>query len=196
MACGRAKLSSMETLGPPYLLVATPSLRDPNFARAVVLMGHHDEQGALGWIINRLHERPARDLLAPAHRDQVHAATPLHVGGPVPADALLVLFRGVVDHVESEEVAPGLSVSRSAAILSLLFAEPPGPGLVAGRLVFGYAGWGPGQLEREMQEGAWLALPGDEDLAFSAGVDDLWQRCYERLGINPVLLTSPSGRMH
>ena len=186
----------METLGPPYLLVATPTLRDPNFAQAVVLMGHHDEQGALGWVINRLHERPARDVLTPSHRDQVHAETPLHVGGPVPTDALLALFHGAVDKVESAEVAPGLSVSRSAEILPLLFSRPPGPGLVPGRLVVGYSGWGPGQLEREMQEGAWLALPGEEDLAFSPRVDDLWRRCFERLGINPALLTSPSGRKH
>lgn len=186
----------METLSPPYLLVATPALLDPNFVETVVLMGHHDGQGALGWVINRLHERKARDLLTEAHRDRIHAETPLHVGGPVPTDALLALFRGTVAGVESAEVAPGLSMSRSADILPLLFAEPPGPGLVQGRLLFGYAGWGPGQLEREMQEGAWLALPGDPDLAFSPRIDDLWQRCYERLGINPALLTSPPGRTH
>ncbi len=186
----------METLGPPYLLIATPALRDPNFVETVVLMGHHDEQGALGWVINRLHERPARETLGAAHRERIHAETPLHVGGPVPTDALLALFHGAVDGVESTELAPGLSLSRSADILPPLFSRAPGSGLVRGRLVFGYAGWGPGQLEREMLEGAWLALPNDQDLAFAARVDDLWQRCFERLGINPVLLTSPSGRKH
>jgi putative transcriptional regulator len=186
----------METLSPPYLLIATPSLRDPNFSQTVVLMGHHDEDGALGWVINRLHDKPARDILTPEHREQVHAETPLHVGGPCPTDALLAVFRGEAGEVEAAELAPGLSVSRSADILPQLFALAPGAALVPGRLVFGYSGWGPGQLEREMQEGAWLALPGEVDLAFAARVDDLWQRCFERLGINPALLTSPTGRSH
>lgn len=186
----------MQTLGPPYLLIATPSLRDPNFAQTVVLMGHHDEQGALGWVINRLHEKPARELLDAAHRDEVHAETPLHVGGPVPTDALIAVFHEAIDGPEATRMAPGLSVSRSADILPLLFSRPPGGDLVRGRLVFGYSGWGPGQLEREMREGAWLALPGDEQLAFAPRVDDLWRRCFERLGIDPILLGSPSGRMH
>jgi putative transcriptional regulator len=186
----------MEKLRPPYLLIATPSLRDPNFEQTVVLMGHHDAQGALGWVINRLHERPAREILTPQHRGQVHAETPLHVGGPCPTDALLAVFRGEPGDVESAELAPGLSVSRSADILPRLFGQPPGEALVRGRLVFGYSGWGPGQLERELQEGAWLALPSEQDLAFARRVDDLWRRCFERLGINPALLTSTSGRSH
>jgi putative transcriptional regulator len=98
--------------------------------------------------------------------------------------------------VEAAELAPGLSISRSADILPQLFSRAPGTSLVLGRLVFGYAGWGPGQLEREMQEGAWLALPSEDELAFAARVDDLWQRCFDRLGINPALLTSPTGRSH
>ena len=62
--------------------------------------------------------------------------------------------------------------------------------------MFGYSGWSAGQLEHEMEEGAWLALPYDEDLAFSAGIDELWRRAFERLGLNPALLTGGSGRTH
>jgi putative AlgH/UPF0301 family transcriptional regulator len=112
----------------------------------------------------------------------------------VSADALLVLFRGSVPDVESVEIAPGLSLSRSPAILPVLFAEPPTPPLVRGRLVFGYAGWGAGQLEREMRDGSWLALPSEDDLAFATRIDDLWRRCFDRLGINPALLSSVPGR--
>jgi putative transcriptional regulator len=178
----------VESLQAPYLLLATSTLRDPNFAQTVVLVGHHDSSGALGWVVNRLHERPACEVLSGELRDRVHAATPLHVGGPVPTDALLVLFRGAVRDVEFAEIAPGLSLSRSPDVLPQLFAYAPRPPLVEGRLVFGYSGWGPGQLEREMQEGAWLALPSEEDLAFASRVDDLWRRCYDRLGVNPALL--------
>ena len=84
--------SAMETLSAPYLLLATPTLLDPNFVQSVVLMGHHDTEGAMGWIVNRLHEKPVRELLAPGQQRGVHAETPLHLGGPVPADALLAVF--------------------------------------------------------------------------------------------------------
>jgi putative transcriptional regulator len=184
----------METIRAPYLLIATPALLDPHFVQSVVLVGHHDGEGAMGWIVNRLHEKPVRELLAPGQRQGVHAETPLHLGGPVPADALLAVFHRAVDGVEAAAIAPGLFVSRSADILPLLFSQAPGPDPVPGRLVFGYSGWGAGQLEREMEEGAWLALPYDEQLAFSARIDDLWRRSFERLGLNPALLGSSSGR--
>ena len=111
-------------------------------------------------------------MLGAAHRERVHADTPLHVGGPVPTDTLLGLFHEAVDGVESTEVAPGLWLSSSADVLSPPLASARVRGR-RGRLVFGYAGWGPGQLEREMQEGAWLALPNDKELAFAPCVDDL-----------------------
>lgn len=186
--------SAVETLRAPYLLVATPALLDPNFVQAVVLMAHHDDEGAMGWIVNRRHEKPVRELLAPDQRESVHARTPLHLGGPVPADALLAVFHDALDGVESAAIAPGLFVSRSADVLPLLFSRAPEPDLVRGRLVFGYSGWGAGQLEREMEEGAWLALPYEEELAFSARIDELWRRAFERLGLNPALLGGSSGR--
>jgi putative transcriptional regulator len=186
----------METLSPPYLLIATPTLLDPNFVQAVVLMGHHDTQGAMGWIVNRRHERPARDLLVPEHQQAVHADTPLHLGGPVPSDSLLAVFHHAIDGAECAEIAPGLFVSGSVQVLPLLFSRAPGPALVTGRLVYGYSGWSEGQLEREMEEGAWLALPYREDLAFSARIDDMWRRSFDQLGLNPALLTGGSGRKH
>jgi putative transcriptional regulator len=187
----------METLRAPYLLLATPILLDPNFVQSVVLIGHHDTEGAMGWIVNRLHEMPVRELLAPGQQRGVHPETPLHLGGPVPADSLLAVFHEAVDGVESAEISPGLHVSRSANVLPMLFARAPGPGIVPARLVFGYSGWSAGQLEREMEEGAWLALPYDQELAFSARIDDLWRRSFDRLGLNPALLSSGgSGRKH
>src|SRR4030065_181570 len=120
----------METLSAPYRLLATPTLLDPNFAQSVVLMGHHDTEGAMGWIVHRLHEKPVRELLAPEQQQGAHAQTPWHLGGPVPADALLAVFHSAIDGVESTELAPGLVVSRAAHVLPLLFSRVPGPGLV------------------------------------------------------------------
>jgi len=186
----------METLSAPYLLIATPTLLDPNFVQTVVLITHHDTGGAIGFIVNRLHERKARDLLAPGQQEVLHGETPLHLGGPVPADALLALYHHPIDGVDSAEIGPGLFISRSAQVLPLLFSQAPATGVVPGRLMFGYAGWSPGQLEGEMEEGTWLELPYDEGLAFAARVDDLWRRSFERLGLNPALLTGGSGRKH
>jgi putative transcriptional regulator len=186
----------IETLCPPYLLLATPALLDPNFARTVVLMGHHAAEGAMGWVLNRVHDSPACELLVPAHREGVNGDTPLHIGGPVATEGLFAVFRHALDGVESVEMAPGLHLSSSPAVLPLLFGRAPGRMLVEARLVFGYAGWGAGQLEREMEQGVWLALPYEIDLAFSTGVEDLWMRCFDRLGLNPAMLTTPSGRKH
>jgi hypothetical protein len=69
----------------------------------------------MGWIVNRLHEKPVRELLAPGQQQGVHAET-LHLGGPVPAEALLAVFHGAFDGVESAEIAPGLFVSSSADV--------------------------------------------------------------------------------
>jgi putative transcriptional regulator len=185
----------METLRPPYFLIATPLLSDPNFSQTVVLMAHHDQEGAMGWVLNRIHERPARALLTPTHRERVHAETPLHLGGPVPTQGLMAVFRAPLEGVGAVEMAPGINVSSSPDALPFLFSQPP-DALALGRLIYGYAGWGPGQLEREMEEGGWLVLPYEVDLAFGPQVDDLWQRAFARLGINPALLTMSSGRRH
>lgn len=185
----------METLEPPYFLIATPTLLDPNFEQTVVLMGHHDTEGAMGWVINRVHELRARDLLTPGQRERVHPETPLHLGGPVPTQGLLAIYRHALVGVGAVEMAPGLHVCSSPDVLPLLFAEAPDT-IAAGRLVYGYAGWGAGQLEGEMEEGVWVVLPYEIDLAFGLEVGDLWARAFERLGINPAMLTNPSGRRH
>ena len=185
----------METLAPPYFLIATPQLLDPNFEQTVVLMGHHDTQGAMGWVINRVHELRARELLTPGQRERVHPDTPLHLGGPVPTQGLLAIYRDALDGVGAVEMAPGLHVCSSPDVLPLLFTRAPAT-ITTGRLVYGYAGWGAGQLEGEMEQGAWVVLPYDVELAFGLDVTDLWERTFECLGINPALLTTPSGRKH
>ncbi|MCL4819694.1 MAG: YqgE/AlgH family protein [Vicinamibacteria bacterium] len=179
----------MEDLRAPYLLIAAPSLRDPNFEHSVVLMGRHTSEGAVGWIVNRVLEKRAVELLAEPFARAVHPLTPLHLGGPVSTDGLLVLFHGAVEGVavEFQELAQGLRLSTTPAILSEVFREPPTRG-PRGLLIHGYAGWGPGQLEREMEEGAWLVAPYEEELTFSPTVDGCWERGLALLGITPGAL--------
>lgn len=125
------------------LLVATPLLRDPNFARAVLLLVDHDEAGAIGVVLNRPGDLLVRELtagLAPG------AAAPAHVfhGGPV-----------------SPEVVVCLSAARGAGLCSWTVLDPADPPDLSGplRVFRGYAGWGPGQLEAELAAGAWWLLP-------------------------------------
>ena len=152
----------VESLAPPYLLLASPAMHDPNFANSVVLMGHHTKDGALGWIVNRFSASPRPSCSRPLSGRSIHPDTPIRVGGPVLSNGLVVVFRGEVEGVEQVEMAPGIRVSASAEILPKLFSEfRAAPD---GLLVLGYSGWGPEQLEHEMEEGAWLILPYEESL--------------------------------
>jgi len=181
----------METLRTPYLLLAAPELGDPNFRKAVVLMGHHTGEGALGWIVNRTIEGGARALLPEALAAPLHPETPLRIGGPIGTPGLLVLHRRPVEGIESTELASGLYVCASPDILARLFSAEPGKGIPAGLLIFGYAGWGPGQLEKEMEEGAWLVLPYAEELAFPGEDETLWERGLARLGLDAGNISAP-----
>jgi putative transcriptional regulator len=181
-----------ESLTPPYLLLSAPELLDPNFARAVVLIGHHTSEGAIGWIVNRVIDPKAIELLPAALSQTIHPETPLRLGGPVLVNGLIVVHRNEVPEVESVEIAPGIRVSSSPAVLPALFAGAP-RGTPHGLLVFGYSGWGPGQLEREMEDGSWLVLPYEEELAFPFDVDNLWERGLARLGATPESVVAPPG---
>jgi putative transcriptional regulator len=183
---------AFDALEPPYLLLSAPELLDPNFARSVVLIGHHTTEGAIGWIVNRIIDPRAIELLPAPLSQSIHPQTPLRLGGPVLVNGLIVVHRSVVPNVESLEIAPGIRVSSSPDVLPALFAAPPA-GAPRGLLVFGYAGWGPGQLEREMEEGSWLVLPYEEDFAFPIQTDGLWERALARLGATPESVSAPPG---
>ncbi len=173
----------MESLRPPYFLLASPAMLDPNFAKSVVLMGHHTKEGALGWIVNRALAVKAEELLAPPLAASIHPDTPFRLGGPVLTNGLVALFRNEVAGVEQVEMAPGIRVSASADILPKLFGAVSSP--PAGLLVLGYSGWGPEQLEGEMEQGSWLVLPYDETFAFTSQTEDIWERALARLGVEP-----------
>jgi putative transcriptional regulator len=162
------------------LLVATPPLDDPNFDRTVVYVIEHHTDGALGVVINRPTDEP---LSEPLDRWDDLQARPGSVfqGGPVEPDALiaLALAKQPVDE-PTDELAPvsGRVVSADLTI---------DPAFVAGRLdavrIFrGYAGWGPGQLEGEIDAGAWLVLDAEPDDVFATDPDDLWRSVLRRQG--------------
>jgi putative transcriptional regulator len=156
------------------LLVATPVLDDPNFARTVVYMIEHHDEGALGLVLNR----PSYEQLTePLDRWAEVQSAPRRVfsGGPVEPDALIALARTTVDAAETDGdyLAP-----IGAAIASADLAADPA--LVAGainalRVFRGYAGWSPGQLEMEIATGSWLVLDSDATDVFTDDPDELWR---------------------
>jgi putative transcriptional regulator len=149
-------------------LIAKPVLRDPNFFQSVVLLVQHDNEGAFGLVVNR-------PLPTPKNND---LPLPVYAGGPCEAQGLFLLH----NHVDwakdeptappSNEVAPGIFLGDPsiAPILKNLSKED----LRRVRLFAGYAGWGPGQLERELEAGAWALMPADGKTLFGTPAKELW----------------------
>ena len=153
-----------------------PQLLDPNFSRTVVLLCKHSEEGAFGLVVNRpLLDRPS-------------ATWTVWVGGPVEPERSWILVGGDEardDSFQGCAIADGLSLSTSPDLLRrLLEPEPPSNA----RLIVGYAGWGPGQLEAELNASAWLISDVDRELIFNTPSDRMWETAIRRLGADPATL--------
>jgi putative transcriptional regulator len=167
------------------LLVATPAIESGPFMRSVVFLLDHDGDGALGVIVNRPLESDVDDVL-PDWANLVNAPVCLFDGGPVAMDSALAL--GVI-----ADSAPPIGWRQMAGRVGLVDLEGPVPrhGEFTGLRVFaGYAGWGPGQLEDELDEGAWLVIDArDEDLV-SPQPETLWREVLRRLDTDARFLTT------
>lgn len=166
------------------LLVAEPELADPNFARTVVLLLHHDAEGAMGLVVNRRYGRvPMADLLRRLGRDTRGASgeTELYYGGPVEPDVGTVLHDAGYRGSDTREIGAGLAATHDPAILEAM-ARRQGPRQA--RIVLGYAGWGPGQLESELAQGAWATIPADPELVLAPDPERVWERALARRGVD------------
>ena len=182
----------METDLSPSFLVAMDPIVDPNFRRAVVLVLEHDhEGGALGLILNRSTDYPAAELCE--NLDLAWRGAPgacVGWGGPVGQETGWVLMGdAAAAGTDALLVAPGLYWSRSLESLRRVADEPTLPS----RLYLGYAGWGSGQLEHEIADGAWLVVPPHESLVFGSDHDAMWGDAVRILGIEPATLVSSQG---
>lgn len=174
----------------PGFLIAVPQLGDPNFHRAVVLMLEHSEQGAMGIVVNR----PAPLKLADVAQAQGlgtgagYEDAYVFVGGPVEPERGFVLHDRP-DMPEAMAIAEGLYVSGSVDSLKLLFAGRP----EHFRLCLGYAGWGPGQLERELSEGAWLTASPARRHVLETPPPQVWDAVIREMGFDPAMLLHGGG---
>ena len=157
-----------------HLLLATPELLDPNFHRAVILMLEHNDDGALGVILNRPRLVGGGEAV-PHWADRLAYPARLHDGGPVSSDSVIGLGRGPALPVEG--ISPLLG---RLGVIDLHRDPVDLPDIGEVRLFAGYAGWGAGQLETELAAGAWIVAEASEEDARSVEPEDLWRNVLAR----------------
>ena len=174
-------------------LIAMPSMSTPHFSQVVIYICAHTPDGAMGIVLNRPLASPSfGDLL------QQLAVTPvpparqidLYRGGPVDSARGFVLHSADWTGDGSLIVDPQIALTAS---LDVLKAIADGGGPRQGFLALGYAGWGPGQLDREISENAWLSAPASIDILFDADHETKWRRAMAILKVDPILLSGTAG---
>lgn len=158
-----------------HFLVASRHLRDPNFARSVVLMIRHDAEGAVGVVINRPADKTVREVWDAIGYDPCDRDDRIYIGGPVPGPLVAV---HLLEPYSEREVLPGVHVSMHRDAIDLIVRKKDLPL----RLYSGHAGWGGGQLESELEAGGWLTTEATRDEVF-ADYDTIWKTVTQRIGL-------------
>ncbi len=175
----------------PLLLLSMPQMADPNFARTVVLLCDYTEKGAFGIVVNRQMKEPAWTLIKTDPDVRVDPAVHLWIGGPVEPERTWVLMSEPQGPDEEQrEICPGVLLSASHALTLQMLQEPPSSKV---RVLAGYAGWGPGQLDREIAASGWLMTDVDAQLIFGVAADEMWETGIRRLGADPSGLQMSQG---
>ncbi len=176
------------------LLLAMPGMIDTNFAQSVTLICVHTPELAIGLIINRPTNLTLRELfdhlsLVPGVRDD-RLNHPVYQGGPVQPERGFIVHSPDCIGESTQEISDGLSMSSSKDVLeAIVQGRGPRQFLVA----LGYAGWKPGQLEREISENAWLSSPSSQDLIFDLPADQRWEAAARRIGVHLDRLSIDAG---
>jgi len=176
-----------------HFLIAMPALADPNFFHSVTYICEHNEQGAMGIVINQPLDISLRDVFD--HMDMSTSneelgATPVYLGGPVQPDRGFVLHEPVGKWSSMLEVTDSIGVTTSRDILEALNdGNGPSRSLVA----LGYAGWGEGQLEHELVENAWLTCPANSAIIFDTPSENRWTAAAASLGVDINTLSDDFG---
>lgn len=176
-----------------HFLIAMPTLDDPNFHHTTTYICEHNEDGALGVVINRPLEMQLGDILS--HMD-IHPANdgiatqPVYMGGPVQSDRGFVLHEPSGDWEATLQVTETIGITSSRDILAAI-AEGKGPDHAI--ITLGYAGWGAGQLEEELAANAWLSGPASSTIVFETPSEERWMAAAALLGIDLNLLSGDAG---
>ncbi|BBD80107.1 UPF0301 protein YqgE [Aerosticca soli] len=176
-----------------HFLIAMPRLTEPPFARAVAFLCQHDENGAVGLLINQVSEYRLGDVLAQLKlscEDPEIADRPVLIGGPVQQERGFVLHRDDGHWESSYRIDERWSVTTSRDILVALAA---GEGPRQALLALGYAGWSAGQLEQELKENTWLTVEASDRVLFQTPLEERWSAAAGLVGIDPLQLPGYAG---
>lgn len=176
-----------------HFLIAMPALADPNFHRTVTYVCAHNEEGAMGIVINRPLDLSLGEVLGHMEMESTDArARKMRVlqGGPVQRERGFVIHRPAGEWDAVLEVGDDIGVATSRDILAAIArGEGPERAVVA----LGYAGWGAGQLEREVGENAWLSCPATMDIIFDAPYEERWEAAAHLVGVDFGRLSADAG---
>ncbi len=176
-----------------HFLIAMPALEDPNFFHTVTYICEHNDEGALGLVVNRPLDMPLGEVFSHMKieaSDPEASRIPVHLGGPVQQDRGFVLHEPLGDWEATLKVTDRIGITSSADILAAI-AAGQGPDRLL--VTLGYAGWGAGQLEREMTENAWLSGPADPAILFDTPDEERWKAAAASLGVDLDLLSGDAG---
>ncbi len=171
------------------LLLSMPQLQDPNFSKTVVLLCDYGAEGAFGLVLNRPTDMPASAMVRLEPPVAGGNNLPLWIGGPVEPERGWILT-GDEPQADFKLIREGLYLSTSASLLREVLETNPAP---RARIIAGYAGWGPGQLDDELAHSSWLLSDVDLDLVFDVPADAMWETAIRRMGADPSMLTTSHG---
>lgn len=175
------------------LIIAMPGMRDPRFEKSVIYMCAHNDDGAMGLVVNRaLESLTFPDMLEQLGIDPVGAGDKIsvHFGGPVESGRGFVLHSR--DYLQEATMVVDHDVALTATV-DILKAIAGDQGPRQSLLALGYAGWGPGQLDTEIKSNGWLHVAADSDLVFGPDLGAKWQRAMDKIGIDPRMLSEDAG---
>ena len=175
------------------LLIAMPGLADPNFNQTITCICEHSQNGAVGLVINRVQDMlKAKQIFDELKIDYVSETEnlPIHIGGPVHIDEIFILHGPPFGWEGCFEFAPNFAMSNTIDIIKAIAI---GKGPESFIISLGCAGWGPGQLEAEIKQNAWLTFPASKELVFNTPADSCWEHTLREMGIEPALISDQAG---
>jgi putative transcriptional regulator len=173
----------------PALLLSMPQLQDPNFAKTVVLLCDYSPEGAFGLVLNRPTDMAASAMVRLDPPVVQSNNLPLWIGGPVEPERGWILL-GEEPAAEFKLIREGLYLSTSQLLLREVLEATPAP---RARIIGGYAGWAPGQLDEELAQSSWLLSDVELDLVFDTPAEAMWEAAIRRMGADPSMLTTSRG---
>jgi putative transcriptional regulator len=174
-----------------HFIISMPHMNDPIFSKSLIYICEHDDDGAMGLIINKpMISENASDIIQQTGLTQIEPPPDIYFGGPVNLEMGLIL------HDANYNIEGTLTISKSVALTSnkqIVLDLKNGGGPDEFRFSFGYAGWGKGQIEREIENGDWLLMPADDDFIFSIPNTDKWKKAASKFGIDILDLGGSAG---